>query len=477
MNLSTRLAHVFTAMVRQRGQGYYWNDLVHIEQDTDSQVEDRVRGSRTYDVSLSWVGGGVLSAWCDCRYFDSAGACKHLWATILAAEALGYLSRAASATNLLLDYGDQNLDAEFDDESSALRTPPRLAIRRLRAPKPPGWRKQVTEISNHRAQVAGPGVVWPSRREILYIVDVPNSLASSGLVLSLESRLRKADGSSTRPTMLVLKRDQIAHLPLAEDRELLSALAGGMSYYKWGYTDFYEQLSMSCLVPHSLARLVLPLAARTGRSYLRLKRDTDGLAPLAWDEGGYWQFGLEIRRRDRGGWAVSGVFRRGEERMDLGAPVLVTQGGFLFTANCVAPLAEDAPFEWMSYLRQAGSIEAPEEDQDELLAALLALPSLPSLVVPEEMHYEEVKLEPRSCLRISGADPAGRGAGRLRADLSFDYDGRLVTDLEPSRGWDEAARRRFLRRDPAAEKHASELLSELGVRFIRPTVWQPEPAW
>jgi len=143
----------------------------------------------------------------------------------------------------------------------------------------------------------------------------------------------------------------------------------------------------------------------------------------------------------------------------------------------VAPLAEDAAFEWMSHLRKAGSIEAPEEDQDELLAALLGSPSLPPLVVPEEMHYEEVKCEPRPCLRIGEADPIGRGAGRLRADLSFDYNGRLVPDFEPSRGWYEAAARRFLRRDPGAEKAAADLLSELGVRFEAPSAREPEPAW
>jgi superfamily II DNA or RNA helicase len=143
----------------------------------------------------------------------------------------------------------------------------------------------------------------------------------------------------------------------------------------------------------------------------------------------------------------------------------------------VAPLAEDAAFEWMSHLRKAGSIEAPEEDQDELLAALLGSPSLPPLVVPEEMHYEEVKCEPRPCLRIGEADHIGRGAGRLRADLSFDYNGRLVPDFEPSRGWYEAAARRFLRRDPGAEKAAADLLSELGVRFEAPSAREPEPAW
>src|SRR5580704_4881182 len=127
MNLSTRLAHEFSAVVRQRGQGYYWKGLVDVEHANDSEVEARVRGSRTYEVSLDWA-GGVLSAWCDCRYFYSSGACKHLWATILAAEALGYLSRAASATYLLLDYGDHSLDEEFDLERSAGALFPGLGV-------------------------------------------------------------------------------------------------------------------------------------------------------------------------------------------------------------------------------------------------------------------------------------------------------------------------------------------------------------
>ena len=71
----------------------------------------------------------------------------------------------------------------------------------------------------------------------------------------------------------------------------------------------------------------------------------------------------------------------------------------------------------MSHLRKAGSIEAVEEDKDELLAALLCSPGLPALEVPEELRYEEVTFQPRPGLRIRAADPALRGAGKLRAEL------------------------------------------------------------
>ena len=89
-SLSTRLSGDFESGVRSRGQGYYYQGRVRILRGTDSEVEARVRGTQSYDVSLEWE-GGVLSAYCDCAYNDSSGPCKHLWATVLAADAQGFL--------------------------------------------------------------------------------------------------------------------------------------------------------------------------------------------------------------------------------------------------------------------------------------------------------------------------------------------------------------------------------------------------
>jgi hypothetical protein len=127
-----------------------------------------------------------------------------------------------------------------------------------------------------------------------------------------------------------------------------------------------------------------------------------------------------MRWRDREGWVVADAFDRGEERMDLAGPVLITEGGFLFARDRVPPLAEDTRFDWLFYLRKAGCIEAPEQDQDELLAALLCSPTLPPLEVPEDLRYEEVTLQPRPRLRVLSGNPALLGTGRLRAELSFD---------------------------------------------------------
>jgi superfamily II DNA or RNA helicase len=478
MNLANRLADDFSATVRNRGKSYFWQGRVRIQHGSASRVEARVRGSRNYEVSLDWQ-DGALSAWCDCPHFDSDGACKHLWATILAADGRGYLSAAATADLFLERDGDDDEGFEnAEDGGYPTRLPVAVPKRAPPPPPPPAWKNQIVAISSRCLQAVRPADEWPAKREVLYVVDVPGSSSAGSLLLRLVSRDRKADGGYTRVIPLSLKRSRIAQLPQPEDREIVSALAGGVRHYGWGYSHDSDQIPESCLVKHPLAGLIMPLAARSGRCYLRNSSEADDLVSLTWDEGGPWEFALEMRRGRRG-WAVAGILRRPEERMDLVSAVLVTQGGLLFTRDRVGPLAEDTPFEWLSHLRKAGSIAAAEEDKDELLAALLCSPGLPALEVPEELRYEEVTLPPRPGLRIRAADPDTmlRGAGKLRAELSFDYEGRVVPANEITQGFYDAAARRFVRRDSAAERAAVALLGELGLRFRTWTYREPAPGW
>lgn len=162
--------------------------------------------------------------------------------------------------------------------------------------------------------------------------------------------------------------------------------------------------------------------------------------------------------------------------MNLTAAALVTNGGLVFTPDRVAPLAEDAAFDWIANFSKLGSIQAPEEDRDELLGTLLCAPGAPPLEVPEELRYEQVISQPRPRLHIVAARPAEVGTGRLRAELSFDYDGLFVPAREPASGFFQAETRRFLRRDSKAEEGAAALLRELGLKF-QSAGYSREAAW
>src|SRR5947208_2359963 len=103
MQLSTRLAHYFAGEVRARGQEYFWNRRVRIKLGQEDSVEAEVRGNELYDVSVDLYDENELDLWCDCAYFESTGPCKHVWATILAAEAKGLLLKVARARDLHID--------------------------------------------------------------------------------------------------------------------------------------------------------------------------------------------------------------------------------------------------------------------------------------------------------------------------------------------------------------------------------------
>jgi superfamily II DNA or RNA helicase len=472
MSLSTKLAANFTKNVRKRGDDYYCKGRVMIQEGSQSELTACVRGSGFYEVQFAWR-DDKLAVWCDCPHFVEQGVpCKHVWAAILAADQHQYLTAAASADKLILDLealGVDGLDGlDYDDGDEELYqedgTVPLLSSRSpafVRNPaklKPADWRKQLGEVFPPRDRAA-----WPSKLEILYVVDVAKNVHGSDLVLSLQSRNRNANGSFSRPKVLSMSQGQIAQLPLSEDREILSALLGGQSYrYGMGYAGTYLPIPESALLSPALANMLMPLVARTGRCFLRPLNEPDNLLPLAWDEGGAWNLLLELHRLGETACTLAGFFQRGEERREATYPALAT-AGLVITRDRVAPLASDTPSEWIIALRKQGLISVPEKERDEFLATLLCCPNLPPLRVPEELRYEEVALPPRPHLTISKTRVPYRNE-RLYANLRFAYEGRMFAAFDPARGFFDAAGRRFIRRDFNAEKAACGFLDQLGLK-------------
>ncbi len=165
MNLSQKLGRHFVTTVRNRGKSYFWQGRVRIRHGSDCEVKAIVRGYQTYNTSLDCREGGVLSLECTCAYFESNRGCKHLWATILAAEEDGYLSKAAAAKFVTLEYRSEGFSGELDEagrESSHVPSDPRPPIPPP-APHPPAWRRHITAILDSRFQTAGHAKPWPAK--------------------------------------------------------------------------------------------------------------------------------------------------------------------------------------------------------------------------------------------------------------------------------------------------------------------------
>ena len=248
-------------------------------------------------------------------------------------------------------------------------------------------------------------------------------------------------------------------MPLPEDREIVSVLAGTDAY---GYRQ-YERLPDSFMMPAALAAMLIPMIVRTGRCFMVLQKGADLGTPLTLDENGAWTFELELHALDNGGCDLTGLFRRGDERMALDVPVLVTEN-FFFTTDHVASLAGDSATPWTTALRKNGSISATEKERDDFLTALLSSSNLPPLNVPEELRFQEVAPQPQPRLKLFKGRVFNRQE-RLRAELSFAYNGRVISELDPARGLFDSRNRQFLRRDPDAEKSAAALLPKLGIKL------------
>ncbi len=471
LRLASKLTHLFNSMVRSRGEDYFARGAVRIVRGAADTLDAQVSGSEIYEVQIEW-GDGELSLYCSCPYFDTDGPCKHLWAAVLAAQDRGYLSKIGAKI------GARTGVVRHVPEANSSRPTRWLApVARI-----PDWRSRVANVGKNKL----PGVqnAWPPNRQVVYIVELPGSIATGHPVLSVWTRDRKVNGAYARLAPLRLQKNEIESLPLAEDREILSAISGGTQYYGYGgYMDSqYGPIPAASLLRHPLSMTVIPMVARTGRSYLRKSGAPEDLEPLAWDDGGSWQFELEMRPNSQSprdaepGWLVAGVLRRGDMSMEASAPVLVTEGGQVFVKGTVAPLSEGPGFDWLTHVRQAGSISVPAKDSDEFLSTLLSTPGLPKLEVPEALRFEEVTTSPRPSLRIRAEDRR-RSNSRLGAELSFEYEGFRVSALDKSRGIYDAVTRRLVHRDAPAEQSALDLLLEAGVKFRAANWYEPEPGW
>ena len=91
MGIAQKTSRDFSDAVRSRGQSYFAKGRVVITGATAGEVAARVRGTAKYRVRLR-LRNGRLHIACSCPYFTPMGdPCKHIWATILMADARGLL--------------------------------------------------------------------------------------------------------------------------------------------------------------------------------------------------------------------------------------------------------------------------------------------------------------------------------------------------------------------------------------------------
>ncbi len=470
MKLASVLSPHFDSDIRARGASYYRLGAVRLKRGNATAVEAAVRGSRIYDVEIAWD-GHRLALFCDCPYYEDVGACKHLWATILAADTQNYFTAITriSPRDISFDEtsgADEIADVDEYDELRYSALPARPAQVFTLQPQiaPPVWRQRLNEIVPAGSLAS---TAWPAQRELLYIVDAASSAVRGALVLDLKTREPKLKGGWKKPAAPQISRAALSALPNPVDRHILGLLSGSAMNSDWMSYSSYESIAAGFRLRHPFASTVMPEIARTGRCLLQSSAPAEEWLPLAWDDGEPWRLVLRLLRQEGRRWALAGFLRRGGEEINLMEPLLIAEG-LVFTRDRIALLEEGTPFEWISSLRRLRQIDAPEGDVGQMLEALLEHPLAARLEVPEELRYEEVQPVPRPCLTFRSHKRNEWEQERLRAELWFDYDGRRVPGTLASRGVYDPAARRFVVRDQQAEAAAKAFVYQLGLEDLPP---------
>ncbi len=473
MWLTKKFSRFVDSVIRGRGEQYFRQGKVSIIKGRDDSVRARVYGTSNYVVSLEIVDNG-LRVDCNCPYFeDNLEACKHIWATILKAEGSGYLSDADSTPARIIydddEYYDDDDEDYDDDDYDEPPAPSRASSSSAAKPSPQAWKQHLAQLSKALRESPSVPAAESTDKEIIYMIDVDLTINSQSLAVETALRSRKKNGEWGIPKARGFELDKTTDLN-ASDLSILSLMKGAdtdsysSSYY---YSSYYSRTPSRYKLRHPLEQTLVPMMCATGRCWLRRNSSDDAPSVLEWDDGPRWEFRLEARTGEASKQLViTGSLHRGDERMELSSPVLMVTGGLVFFQDRAARLDDGGAFAWIGYLRKHGALYAPMDHRDELLEELLQMPRLPVMDLPDEMNFEEIHVMPKPRLKVKKGEQRFYYSGNetLWGELSFDYDGNIVSRSDATRGIFNRDTRQLILRDKEAEKRFADRLTRAGFK-------------
>jgi len=490
MALTTHLSRHVGSKVRSRGYSYYRSGAVQIINGNNEELEAAVIGTETYAVDL-YREDDTVHASCTCPYFEGEReSCKHIWATLLAAEKQGYLRGEGNSDPVYLqihaednewdEIGDDDwIEDEEGEGENIIRagyspksySQPLQGGRHLQlVPPSPGWKGRLASLRGaFQEQREEEKNRWPATRRILYFVDVPTTLEGKGLGIEVMQQEMKKNGEWGRLKSLSYFKPENLRDP--EDQRIMAMLFGSQEAngYYYSSSSYYYGKGALRILPRPMQEQLMPLLCPTGRCLLRQAASDPVGSPLRWDDGEPWEFCLSAEKDTSGeNYLLTGYLQRGADRVGLERPSLLVAGGLVILEGRVYRLLDNGSFGWISVLRKRKNLIVPIEEGDAFIRELMAMPVLPRLSLPDELQFEEIRVTPRPRLTVIAPQRKNQwDADRLHWKLSFDYEGHVIAYEDPGQRFPMAEPRRFLVRDRAVEEQAHETLRGLGFREIQ----------
>jgi len=436
-----------------------------------NEVEATVEGTMPYRLYVGRDEEGDTLVACTCPSFDRNGACKHLWALAIVLDDAGIrLERgpvpdAPPHADLIEPEGaeDENwydeYDDEYDDDFVGASIDP---IARLFGParkdrKP--WQDDLRKLGGEPPHPVDPFAhVAPKGTRLLYLLDVGHSRTSGKLQVVVAVQSLEKDGSWGRARRIGADSLQAQSAADGADRLLLPRLVRHVQRYSppWG---FGPRGDLPEPAPPARSGSLLEGLLASGRLFLAGPDGGPVGEALVLDEGPPWIFGLALEEGVRRGTSrLAGFLARGDRRMDLAEPELITPG-FLVHRG-VSRFESGGAFDVAAALRPVGPIEVPEEGRAAALALMLRQPEGVRVEIAGFERASDVAPVPH--LDIAGPD-SGRGMKtRFPCRIAFAYGGVRTDATAPGRYVADEEHRRLFERDRDAERRAVETFVEVG---------------
>jgi superfamily II DNA or RNA helicase len=488
MPLADRCLQYFEPAVRTRGQQYFHAGQVILRESPRNELHAVVAGGSDYHVFLDWgFSREQLAVCCTCPYYVDKGYCKHIWATILVADAKRVGPKRSGHLKLLAMAPEDYVDSDGDVANDELPEPPRRASKaspkgkpaRRRSPPKPRWQQQLAWAGESEPDDERPVLATepPRTREVWYVLDALSGQNITEPVLLLYQRESRSTGKLGKLKQFSLRPNDVDRMVSGADAEILKLLLGYQSvdddYYGYSYSPRVTEV----VLPKAAQQFLLPKLAATGR-LARIEPpdvvqpEPENLRPLAWDDGPPWRFRLDIDRDDQHQqWVLSGqLHRETAECVPLKAAVAIFKQGVVVFEDRMALMDTSGATRMIEALQKTPRVEVPFKDRWELLRRLWQLPVAPDMNLPDDLRAEEVKLAPQGRLMVD--KPERYDPYRLPGRVDFLYGDKAVSAQETARGIVDDDRQRIILRDRQRER---ELAASLAARHIRPMDnWQTD---
>ncbi len=450
---------MFPRHIQGRGVLIRYSDI-RILGTSAEQIFAKIRGTSDYETKLTLRPDGVALA-CTCPYFETAGACKHLWALLLYVDSKRLLDPELEKAILEQRIYEERTGSKLFQDSDEDLLPPLRPVPppSQQLPPPPEWRAKLSKLPQGTNPLPEPEV-WPDTREILYSVNESSGTGWGSVTLRVWTRDCSKTGKRLRAKPIHCDRKDLLAIPNKEDQEILVSLCGaGRGTFIYSMSE--GPVSGEYLLTRDLALRLLPRMCALERCFFTLDVERGDFQPLEWNPD-EWRLIIEIRKEGEG-WVAEPLLEREGERRGL-ASVSFLEAGLVVAGQSISPIAKNQQSMWLQPLRQMGKIQFPESARDDVVIEFLNKSAPPPLDLPAEARFREEKGTPVKVIRFDPAGPDSMsGPPMLRGEARFKYGDASVNPGALGHALFRKDQRLILHRDVNAENLAVQELVRLGM--------------